>query len=58
MTTWNEVLLADIVIIPLTFLQNKAYLDYSSALGEYHPSGGGLDERIIQMKRRGRNNFG
>jgi hypothetical protein len=50
------VLLADIVIIPLTFLQNKQYLDYCDTL-EHHGVGG-LDERIDKMKKRGRNNFG
>jgi hypothetical protein len=50
------VLLADIVIIPLTFLQNKQYLDYCDALEQH--GAGGLDERIEKMKKRGRNNFG
>jgi hypothetical protein len=50
------VLLADIVIIPLSFLQNKQYLEYCESLVLHGQ--GGLDERIVTLKKRGRNNFG
>jgi hypothetical protein len=52
------VLLADIVIVPLNFLQNKNYREVCTNLVKHHPGDGGLDERIITMKKRGRNNFG
>jgi hypothetical protein len=56
--SWDKVLLADIVIVPLTFLQNKQYTDFCDALVQHHPGDGGLDDRVIALKTRGRNNFG
>jgi hypothetical protein len=48
-TSWDDVLLADIVIIPLTFLQNKQYLEYGNDIVQFQPGVGGLYERIKKM---------
>lgn len=51
-------MLADIVIIPLVFLQCKGYLEYCDNVAQFQPGVGGLDDRIVELKGRGRNNFG